>query len=446
MKLDAFIPGFLKKIDNYLLKNHPNLWITNIHFVLFYTLLLDGVLFFLANMFGFSLTDDIPDVEVPLLLMILPAVLVFVFWFIKQARYNVDKNFGTSNIAHDYQNFIIYFVVIFLFYSVAAIIPHSLIFKVKNAVSTEQLEHDIDILNQGYVYFDGYNVVSNEGEIEVYSRQEFVYRYENNYDTEESYEYYGVETISERKALGEIEAFIKTYNKYTIHKIKKNPQEILSLALNGEGYYLYDYEIYDYDSYRENVDWKLEKMHRIHSDNYGYMLSDTNYLKVIFAMVGILALVTWMFKNVHWKNFLAAGITVILSPFLMALVGLFLFVVIGVRNDEGVAIMFVIILFNLASFLWWVIPFAQQRYSYMSVINGMLLQLWTPFSVFVYSALLIEINRHSYDYYDEFYYDYWDYWNEFLVNTYWIGWGVLIISIVIMKPFYKRMWALPKGK
>lgn len=445
MKLDAFIPGFLKKIDTYLLKHHPNLWITNVHYVLFYTLILDVVLFALANMFGYSLTDDIPDVEVPLMLMILPAILVFVFWFIKQARYNVDKNFGRSNLLHDYQNFIVYFVVIFLFYSVAAIIPHSLIYKVQNAVSTEELNEDIDKLNTGYVYFTGYGIEENDNVIEIESRSEYVYQYDRYYSYPEEYEEYEKEIVSKETALLEIEDFIKIYNKYTVEKIVFNPQEVLKKALKNESidlYYSGDY----YYSYNENVDWKLQKMYRIHNGNYGYMLSDSDYLKVIFALVGMLALITWIFKNVHWKNFLAAGITVILSPFIMALVGLILFVVLDVSNSfDEEAILIVIILFNLVAFLWFIIPYAQQRYSYMSVINGVLLQGWAPFSVFVYSALLIQINRHNY-YYNDAYYDYWEYWESYLENTYWLGWGVAILSIALMKPFYKRMWALPKGK
>ena len=125
MTIDSLIPKFLKRIDAYLLKNYPNLWITNVHFALFYVIVLNVLLYAATAASGYSLTDPIPDVETPFALMILPAVLVFVFWFIKQARYNVDKNFGKSKLVHDYQNFFVYILVIGLFYSVSAIIPHT---------------------------------------------------------------------------------------------------------------------------------------------------------------------------------------------------------------------------------------------------------------------------------------------------------------------------------
>ena len=458
MKLDAFIPGFLKKIDDYLLKNHPNLWVTNIHYVLFFTLLLDGVLFALVNLFSYQLTEDIPDIEVPFMLMILPAVLVFVFWFIKQARYNVDKNYGKSHIGHDYQNFLIYFVVIFLFYTVAAVIPHALVFKVKTAISTEELEEDIENLNKGYVYFTNDNSSFDEyyDIITIESRPNYVYT-PGSYDRE--YDEYGnyirtPEKIKRNEALLEIEDFIKAFNKYTLEKIHYNPQEVLAAFINNgikgtDDYYGGHNYFYEMD----NIDWKIEKMYRMKQGTYGFALEDSIYLKIIAVFMGLLALATWVFKNVHWKNFLAAGITVILSPFIMGLVGLILFVVIDVGyQSDDIAILIVIVLFNLASLLLFLIPYLQQRYSYMSVINGMLIQLWTPFSIFIYSILTFEILRNSYyyDYYDGYgyggYYSYWDYYGTYLENTYWIGWGVALVSIALMKQFYKRMWALPKRK
>ena len=98
MTLDSFIPKFLKKLDAYLLRKYPNLWVTNIHFVVFYTLIFDFILYGLTRLQGFDITDPSSDTDTPISLMIVPAVLIFVFWFIKQARYNVDKNYGRSNI------------------------------------------------------------------------------------------------------------------------------------------------------------------------------------------------------------------------------------------------------------------------------------------------------------------------------------------------------------
>jgi hypothetical protein len=82
----------------------------------------------------------------------------------------------------------------------------------------------------------------------------------------------------------------------------------------------------------------------------------------------------------------------------------------------------------------------------MSVINGILLQLWLPFSVFFYSLMVYDTSRRGYDYYSGNYEEYHNWWESYLMSTYWIGWALLLISIPVMKRFYKYMWALPKSK
>ncbi len=428
--VDRFIPSFLKKLDDYLLRNYPNLWVTNVHYVLFYTLILDAILFGFSWMFGFSLKDPVPEIELSFALMIVPAILVLVFWFIKQARYNVDKNFGKLSLLRDFQNYLVYFVVIFAIYTVASVIPFTLVSKVKNSITTEELMEDVKTLNQGYVYFDGYGVFSEYGEITLH-RMEYVYLYDYEYGYESNDMYgseYGETTISRGQALHEIESFIKTYNKYTYNELDYRPEEVLDDALSG-----YSVGIY-FDDYRESVDYKLEQIYYMKESPWAIMQFEEAYLKLIFAIVGVLALITWMFKNVHWKNFLSAMLTVILSPIPMVLVGLILFELLNVSQDVE-PVLGVIIAVNLAAILITIIPWVNQKYSYMGVICGMLLQLWTPFSVFIYSVMIIEVNNY-----------YWYNWEDFLENTYWIGWGVMLLSIVIMKPYYKRMWALPKRK
>ena len=447
MTIDSLIPKFLKRIDAYLLKNYPNLWITNVHFALFYVIVLNVLLYAATAASGYFLTDPIPDVETPFALMILPAVLVFVFWFIKQARYNVDKNFGKSKLVHDYQNFFVYILVIGLFYSVSAIIPHTLISNVKNAISLEELNEDINTLDHGYPFFDsGHLSVSEKdsSKIHIQNSPKFIYT-DYYYDFVDEDRGRRQTTIDRRQALIEIEAFITTYNKYTDQKIDLTPQHVLELSLTNQEVLYNNY----YWNYTRPVDWKIERIQRIHRNRLEFSLYNPVYLKAIFVIIGVLAMLTWIFKNVHWKNFLSAGITIILSPFIMGVVALILYGLIRLDNyHEELGIVTVILFFNLISVLWFLIPYLKGKYSYMSVINGILLQLWSPFSIFVYSFIFMRLNRRRY-YYDSYYYGYTEsdrFWDNYLESTYWIAWAVALISIPLMKRFYKRMWATPKNK
>ena len=85
--------------------------------------------------------------------------------------------------------------------------------------------------------------------------------------------------------------------------------------------------------------------------------------------------------------------------------------------------------------MWFLIPALNKKYSYMSVINGMLLQLWAPFSVFMYSVMVYDSKFKYYDYNSEDYEAFTQLWESYLLSTYWIGWGILLISIPAMKRF-----------
>jgi hypothetical protein len=440
MTLDSFIPKFLKKLDSTLLRKYPNLWVTNIHYVVFYTLIFDSILYGLTRLKGFAITSETSDTITPVSLMIVPAILIFVFWFIKQARYNVDKNYGRSNIGHDYQNFFVYVLSIFLIITTVFIIPEGLSDNMKSAIPLEQLESDTDKLNKGYAYFHREVTFVDD---EIVSRRSPVLILRDYYYISNSHTFKKVK-VNREIALNEIKDFIATHNKYTNHKIDLTASQVLEKAQNDINVRLPQYD--EFGNYIQSVDSKLEKMHRIYKHREGAMFANSDFLKVLFGIVGFLALATWMFKNVHWKNFLAAAITILLSPLVAGVIAIILFSLLQFRDNGSGSIFAVIILLNITSFLWFIIPVLNKKYSYMGVINGILLQLWLPFSVLFYSLMVYETSRRRYDYYSDNYEEFHNWWESYFMNTYWIGWALLLISIPVMKRFYKYMWALPKSK
>ncbi|MFT6499960.1 MAG: hypothetical protein ACJASQ_000067 [Crocinitomicaceae bacterium] len=436
MTLDSFIPKFLKKLDAYLLRKHPNLWVTNIHYVVFYTLIFDSILYGLTRLKGFDITGPLSDPDTPISLMIVPAVLIFLFWFIKQARYNVDKNYGRSNIGHDYQNFFVYVVSIFLITSTIFVIPQGLSDNMKSAIPLEQLDSDTEKLNNGYAYFTKSVSFVND---EIVSRRSPIYIYKRDYYADRGMN--KTVPVNREMALKEIKMFISTYNKYSDDKLAITPLQVFKTAQSHQAVNLNNYGRYD-----ARVNYKLERMYSIYRNRNAALLSNSDFLKFIFGIVGFLALATWIFKNVHWKNFLAAGITILLSPLAAGVIAVILYSLLQLNDTGPNAAFAVIILVNFFSFLWFIIPVLNKKYSSMSVINGILLQLWLPFSVFFYSLMVYDTSRRGYDYYSDNYEEFHNWWESYLMSTYWIGWALLLISIPVMKRFYKYMWALPKSK
>ena len=433
----------MRNIDSFLMRKYPNLWITNAHHAIFYVLVIDFILWSLASLFRFDIEESIPDVEGLIAIFIIPSIIFLVVWFVKQARYNVDKNYGKSHLGHDLLNFFTYIFVITLFYSVAAVVPHTFQNQVGSSISKEELRKDVDNLNNAYVYFDPYgnNVSQLNGDLVVDNNHNYVHLY---YRDDEVYDYTEEipdevwepnRQISRKEALREIEKFVLTYNKYTKEDILDSPERILENAIAGRGTHL------DYSGWREQVDYKIERIHRVQMGKASFMLSDSDYLKVIFAIIGMLALLTWMFKNVHWKNSLATIITVALFPVLIGIIALIMFEIFRSGRDGEHFGMFLVVLTNLIAIGFCIKAWAGKVYSSFGIVCAMLAQIWAPFMIFVYSMFYISMYRYRYDYYYG-----WNYWADYIENTYWLGWGMAIVSIIILKPFYKKMWAMPRAK
>jgi hypothetical protein len=91
------VPGFLKRLDNYLLKNKPDLWSTRLHLTLWYSLLTTIVitaLYYLAN--SDAREDRFESTWVPYTLTLsVIGLIIYIFYVV---RFNVFKRFGNLNI------------------------------------------------------------------------------------------------------------------------------------------------------------------------------------------------------------------------------------------------------------------------------------------------------------------------------------------------------------
>jgi hypothetical protein len=91
------VPGFLKRLDNYLLKNKPDLWSTRLHLTIWYSLLATIVvtaLYYLAN--GDAREETFEHTWLPYVMTI--CSLGLIVYIIYVVRFNVFKRFGNLNI------------------------------------------------------------------------------------------------------------------------------------------------------------------------------------------------------------------------------------------------------------------------------------------------------------------------------------------------------------
>ena len=153
-KLAHLVPSFLKQIDRHFLLNHPALWVTKIHFVLFYGLLAAMAIgvFSLIPLSPYSL----PDVEVHFVIAILPAMVGLMYWAWHVGRINVERYFGTTSLRQRIGLQAIYLLCIGVFVSIPFLYGQSVAYRAANSLSDERLKEHAQafFLVQDYVdYF-----------------------------------------------------------------------------------------------------------------------------------------------------------------------------------------------------------------------------------------------------------------------------------------------------
>ena len=146
-KLDILIPPFLKKIDKDLLLNHPGIWSTKVHFVLFYVLL--GMAFStLLAMIQVNIKNlSDPDHTV---FMFIPAIAGLIFWLFRVVQFNVERGFGMSSGVEMLKRQAIYGLCVLMFAALPFYHGYMVGYFNANVLSDQELAEDINVINLGY--------------------------------------------------------------------------------------------------------------------------------------------------------------------------------------------------------------------------------------------------------------------------------------------------------
>jgi hypothetical protein len=107
MNINKFIPPFMHRIDNYLLKSKPAVWSTRFHFVAYFTTVVTTILFallFYVNSDPRESSDQFTWVLLVAIMVVL-SVVVFLMYLL---RFNVFKRFGEWNTIDSLLSFLFY--------------------------------------------------------------------------------------------------------------------------------------------------------------------------------------------------------------------------------------------------------------------------------------------------------------------------------------------------
>ncbi len=160
--LDKLIPNFLKRADQFLLKNHPLIWRTKIHFVVFYSLVLGNVgAIGLGLLYPIDVLDLPPGDTFDLLLIASSTLAGFamIFWGYSQYKMKLQS-----------RKFRVYLLTGLLYFAGTVSIWFNVLnfntavkYKIANLVDDAQLERD-EKITSGF-----------SGELALVNRMDLVY-------------------------------------------------------------------------------------------------------------------------------------------------------------------------------------------------------------------------------------------------------------------------------
>lgn len=443
---------------------------------------------------GYNIKDQFPEGEWGVSLMIIPVIIFIVYWFVIQARYNVEKSGGKLSIPLEYMNYFLYFLMFGISYLLISFIPYTNDLKIARTANKTELKEDIKNLNAGgiivnssdkieqvgnrykvpynnyintyywrnnkYDSYDEIEAVAVDADVEIIKENFDVYNEERGYYEEKhiSYENYQKNPIPKntnnlfilatRNQLEELVAnYIYSYNKYTYKEVRVTARQIVENELKGD-YQDYNYNYYStnenendyrYNSWRNQVSYKVEHLARLKIQNSGafeanYGNSDVS--KVILSWLLMMSLLVWIFKQIHWRDYLYGLLALALTPVVVGIFGVFFGIFL--RADEEFFFALVFIAYVLG-FIFTIKGYISNYKSRFSIVTAMYLHVWLPILPLFYYFFMYEVYyRHDYDMRG----DYRAEANALFYSSIIIG----LISIGLFKLIYKKMRLLPNHK
>ncbi|MDB4088709.1 hypothetical protein N9544_03700 [Flavobacteriales bacterium] len=507
--------NLFQKIDNYLLHNFPNIWVTKVHVFLPIAFIFMLIIYtFNVILIGYDVKYPFPQAEWGVTLMIIPVIVFIVYWFVIQARYNVEKSGGKLSIPLEYMNFFLYFLMFGISYLLISFIPYTNDLKIAKTVANTEVSQDIKNLNVGNTIINERELIETRGNrysikynnyIESYyweendysedvaeateaasyeeteyaeedvaseinvtdeaivetidDESEYIYEeeYEENYYKNKYIKYedyirnpipkttYNLHILATKKQVEEIVSdYIYSYNKYTTNEITASAKEIAENELKGElqnynyNYYQqYNNDDYRYNSWRNEVSYKVGYIARLKIQNNGAF--EANYgngelSKIIVSWLLMLSLMVWIFKQIHWRDYIFGLLALVLTPVLVGILGVFF----GIFMGAGEELLFTLLFVAYAvAILFTVKGFASNYKSRFSIVTAMYLHIWLPILPLFYYFFMYEV------YYRNNYELRRDYNAETLFYTSII---IGLLSIGLFKLIYKKMRLLPNHK
>ena len=146
MSKRPFVPSFLQKLDDKLLRNKPGTWASRVHLVLYFTAAF-ALLLTMFCYFAFFDAKQYSHAGSWATFVALLAFVGFVFWLIFLLRFNVFKRYGNWSAIDGLKDFGLYFISIGAMVAVCFIPSAVETFRANQQFGNEEIVKDINELN-----------------------------------------------------------------------------------------------------------------------------------------------------------------------------------------------------------------------------------------------------------------------------------------------------------
>lgn len=166
-----FAPNFLKRYDDYLLKNKPELYSTRFHWVLYYGIV---AITFLVIIFAIIPNDARSNspIFIHTCFVVIAAIIGFVVWLIFLLRFNVFKRFGNVTAIGRLSVFWLYFLCTFIIV-LSCFVPSVVeTFRANATFKEKDLVADLNAINVGICKLE-YDSLKQDWDREIYRATDY---------------------------------------------------------------------------------------------------------------------------------------------------------------------------------------------------------------------------------------------------------------------------------
>lgn len=435
--------GLFKKIDNKLMKRFPSIWETKVHVFLPIT----ALVLFLGFIIGYSIKPGSVDSNgvlefIPLL--IIPSIVLIVFWIIAAVKYNVFKSGGKSTIAHDFLHFFIYLT---MFITVSQI-PFSPMYgyhmKLKSSYDKDAIMAEQETLNKGYsvLTWNRYNV-DEEGSgsysirKQVLISNDFNYRYFDY--TSDAY------VLDRSEMIHAVDEFKIAVYKLTGKQLEVNAERYIDDNIENNFTNSYEYQ----NDMQETEDY-FRSLQRFGAEALPEPFDEYEAWLVLIGLASVASWIFWMFKRNSTREFFFGLIAIAATPAVVGLIMIFIFAIVSQnsyhpgREEDIMRFVFIfgLILYGIFALIF---GYLKRQKHWLGVISTMAFNFYLPLNLFILAAMTFDrydsrneiANMLGIDNISS---------NEMMIYCFWTCWIVGLLLMIPMKSIYKKQWFLPSRK